>query len=204
MAFERSARPLARCLQCTKHDRISLPIRTFTSSRPSLQETTTESPKTERPPPPDASGDNFFDPEHVSKPSQERRLIAETGKQPVTSRRRRYMLKQSQNIPFEQLPFQCFQEARKVLQEDRAEKLEQIRVQRERIERLQAQNVAPQDEGKKAHRLDSMRRSLDKLKVLADINDPVVKRTFEDKQGMSRLGELADTIGQQTNRLLHR
>jgi large subunit ribosomal protein L35 len=95
------------------------------------------------------------------------------------------MLKQTQNIPFEQLPFQCFQEARKILQEDRQEKIEEIKMQRERIEKLEAQQVAPQDEGNKAHRLRSMRERLEHTKILADINDPIVKKTFEDKQGMS-------------------
>lgn len=185
MAFEKGARPLARCLQCTKHERAVLPIRTFTTSRAALLETTNDPASTETAPPP-ARQPMSMNPELVSRPSQERRVVAETGKQPVASRRRRYMLKQTQNIPFEQLPFQCFQEARKVLQEDRKEKLEQIRVQRERMERLQAQNVAPQDEGRKNHRLKSMRESLDHLKILADINDPMVKKTFEDKQGMSR------------------
>lgn len=185
MAFEKGARPLARCLQCTKNDRLSLPIRSFTTSRAALLEaTTTSEPSSTQAPPPSAGTLNA---ETVSKPAQERRLADETGKQPVASRRRRHMLKQTQNIPFEQLPFQCFQEARKILQEDRNEKLEEIRVQRERIERLSQQNVAPQDEGRRNHRLKSMRERLEHTKLLADINDPVVKRTFEDKQGMSRL-----------------
>jgi large subunit ribosomal protein L35 len=94
------------------------------------------------------------------------------------------MLKQTQNIPFEQLPFQCFQEARKVLQEDRKQKVEEIQMQRVRIQRLSEQKVAPQDEGPKEHRLRSMRERLEYTKILADINDPMVKRTFEDKQGM--------------------
>lgn len=184
MAFEKGARPLARCLQCTKHDRISLPIRSFTTSRPALLDTTTttsEPASTEAPPP--AAQPATLNPERVSKPAAERRLVEQTGKQPIASRRRRHMLNQTQNIPFEQLPFQCFQEARKILQEDRKEKLEEIRVQRERIERLKQQNVAPQDEGRREHRLKSMRERLEYTKILADINDPVVKRTFEDKQG---------------------
>jgi large subunit ribosomal protein L35 len=94
------------------------------------------------------------------------------------------MLKQTQNIPFEQLPFQCFQEARKILQEDRKEKIEEIQMQRERIEKLKQQTVAPQDEGRRNHRLASMRQRLEYSKILADINDPMVKKTFEDKQGM--------------------
>jgi large subunit ribosomal protein L35 len=181
MAFEKSARPLARCLQCTKNDRISLPVRSFTTSRPALLETTTtsEPASTEASPPPAS-----LNPELVSKPAQERRLTEETGQQPIASRRRRHMLKQTQNIPFEQLPFQCFQEARKILQEDRKEKIEEIQMQRERIEKLKQQTVAPQDEGRRNHRLASMRQRLEYSKILADINDPMVKKTFEDKQGM--------------------
>lgn len=69
------------------------------------------------------------------------------------------------------------------MQEDRQEKLEAIRVQRERIARLKEQNVALQDQAKKEHRLESMRRRLEELKILADINDPIVKRRFEDGFG---------------------
>jgi len=185
MAFEKSARPLARCLQCTKNDRISLPVRSFTTSRAALLETTTTEPASAQAPPPPTGTPAALNPELVSKPAQERRLVDQTGQQPVASRRRRHMLKQTQNIPFEQLPFQCFQEARKVLQEDRKEKLEEIRIQRERIEKLEAQQVAPQDEGHKNHRLRSMRERLEHTKILADSNDPIVKKTFEDKQGMS-------------------
>jgi large subunit ribosomal protein L35 len=186
MGFEKSARPLARCLQCTRNDSLSLPIRSFTTSRAALLETTTTEPAAaDQAPPPPASKPAALNPELVSKPSQERRLVSETGQQPVASRRRRHMLKQTQNIPFEQLPFQCFQEARKVLQEDRKEKLEEIKMQRERIERLEAEQVAPQNEGNKNHRLRSMRERLEHTKILADINDPIVKKTFEDKQGMS-------------------
>lgn len=95
------------------------------------------------------------------------------------------MLKQTQNIPFEQLPFQCFQEARKILQEDRKQKLQEIQTQRERIQKLAEQTVAPQEEGRREQRLRSMRERLEYSKILADINDPMVKKTFEDKQGMS-------------------
>ena len=185
MGFEKSARPLARCLQCTKNDRLSLPIRSFTTSRAALLETTTTEPAAAQAPPPPASTPAALNPELVSKPAQERRLISETGQQPVASRRRRHMLKQTQNIPFEQLPFQCFQEARKVLQQDRMEKVEEIKMQRERIEKLEAEEVAPQNESQKNHRLRSMRERLEHTKILADINDPIVKKTFEDKQGMS-------------------
>lgn len=185
MAFEKSARPLARCIQCTKHDRISLPVRSFTTSRPALLETTTTTtsePASADVPPPSTP---TLNPELVSKPAQERRLIEETGQQPFASRRRRHMLKQTQNIPFEQLPFQCFQEARKVLQEDRKQKLQEIQMQRERIQKLSEKTVAPEEEARKEHQIKTMRQRLEYSKILADINDPMVKKTFEDKQGMS-------------------
>jgi large subunit ribosomal protein L35 len=72
-----------------------------------------------------------------------------------------------------------------VLQEDRKEKLEIIQAQRDAIAHLKQKAVAPQDEGKKEHRLASMRHKLDELKILADINDPLVKRRFEDGFGMT-------------------
>ena len=65
----------------------------------------------------------------------------------------------------------------------RNEKLEEIRVQKERIEKLKAAAVAPQDEDKKERRLASMRRTLEENIILADINDPLVKKRFEDGQG---------------------
>lgn len=108
----------------------------------------------------------------------------QSGATPVGSRRRRAALKISQNIPFEQLPYQCFQEARKILQVDRQTKLRQIEVQRARIERLAAQPVsAPGATTMKETRLASMRRHLEQLKILADINDPLVKKRYEDGDG---------------------
>lgn len=97
---------------------------------------------------------------------------------------------QSQGIPFDQLPFQCFQEARKVLIEDRREKLKQIETMRVRIARLQETNgneLHKGGESYKQKRLASMRKELEHLKILADINDPNVKRRFEDKKGQSTL-----------------
>jgi large subunit ribosomal protein L35 len=93
-------------------------------------------------------------------------------------------LAQSQGIPFDQLPFQCFQEARKVLIEDRQEKLKKIEAMRSRMARVQETDAATErDEQYKQKRLDSMRRELEHLKILADINDPNVKRRFEDGKG---------------------
>lgn len=90
----------------------------------------------------------------------------------------------SPNIPFVELPYQCFQEARKVLQEDRNEKLEQIRMMRERIAKLSDKVVVDEaEQAKKEHSLRSMRHHLEDLKISADMNDPIVKKKFEDGQG---------------------
>lgn len=103
------------------------------------------------------------------------------------SRRRRMIIEQlgDSAIPFHKLPYQCFQEARKVLREDREEKLKQIEITRSRIAKLKAQDCAPQDEARKEHRIRSMQTSLEQLKIHADINDPLVKKRFQDGQGMT-------------------
>ena len=56
-------------------------------------------------------------------------------------------------------------------------------MQRERIEKLKAKNVAPQDEAHREKQLRSMRTRLEEQKIFADINDPVVKKKFEDGDG---------------------
>lgn len=110
-----------------------------------------------------------------------------TGVHPIGSRRRRAAIQSSDNIPFEQLPYQCFQEALKVLKADRAEKIEQIKTERLRISNLVAQDASKIKGGQatKDRRLDSMRRYLEKLKIEADINDPLIKKRFEDGEGMN-------------------
>lgn len=88
-------------------------------------------------------------------------------------------------MPFEQLPYQCFQEARKILQEDRQEKIQAIAKELTKIKRLEATpaDQVPGGERKKNLRLASLRKYLEELKILADINDPMVKRKFEDGLG---------------------
>ncbi|KAF1835596.1 PEBP-like protein [Decorospora gaudefroyi] len=130
-----------------------------------------------------------LDPQMVENKKQERRLLRREHVQPVGSRRRRAALRRSAlqkavEVPFEQLPYQCFQEARKFLLEDRQEKIKEIETQQLRIKNLMEQD--PQLSGglaAKETRLRSMRKHLNKLIILADINDPVVKRKFEDGQG---------------------
>jgi large subunit ribosomal protein L35 len=106
---------------------------------------------------------------------------------PIGSRRRRAVIKTlgENSIPFTQLPYQCFQEARKVLAEDREEKIKTIELFRSRIARLiEADPVVYGGEENKQRKLDSMRRMLEQYKILADINDPLVKKKFEDGHGM--------------------
>lgn len=93
-----------------------------------------------------------------------------------------------QSIPFAQLPFQCFQEARKVLHADRQEKIVQIVREAAKIKALEARDPETVTGGDrmKQMRLESMREYLNMLKVQADINDPEVKRRFEDGLGMYR------------------
>lgn len=109
-----------------------------------------------------------------------------SGVLPIGSRRRRAAVKSSDNIPFEQLPYQCFQEALKVLKGDREEKMKEIQTERLRISNLEAQDGAKLKGGEKEkqRRLQDMRNHLEWLKIQADINDPLIKKRFEDGEGM--------------------
>lgn len=127
-----------------------------------------------------------WNPEIVTSKKGEKALF-EHGVLPVGSRRRRAAISSSLNIPFEDLPYQTFQEARKILQADREDKIKQINIERQRIERLEAKDAAlVGGEQQKQNRLDSMRRHLEHLKILADINDPMIKKRFEDGEGEFR------------------
>ncbi|KAH0547535.1 hypothetical protein FGG08_000260 [Glutinoglossum americanum] len=124
-----------------------------------------------------------LDPAIVSTPKEEK-ILMRMGVKPIGSRRRRAALQTAANIPFEQLPYQCFQEARKILLADREEKLEEIEVERSRIARLKEQDAAVSGgEQQKQTRLRSMMNYLEELKILADINDPVIKKRYEDGEG---------------------
>ena len=123
------------------------------------------------------------DPNLVTTRKEEQQLLS-TGVSPIGSRRRRAALQSTSNIPFEQLPYQCFQEARKILQTDREEKLQQIEKERRRIAKAEALDPAKcgGDAGKKG-KLIAMHKYLEELKVLADVNDPLIKKRFEDGLG---------------------
>lgn len=134
------------------------------------------------------------DPELVSSHRLERRLMR-ANNPPIGSRRRRMALQHTPGIPFEQLPYQCFQEARKILIADRKEKLQQIETERARILRLRESDPATSGgEARKQQRLKDLMDKLERLKILADINDPLVKRRFED--GLGQLGTMVPRIDQ--------
>ncbi|KIW86344.1 hypothetical protein Z517_01740 [Fonsecaea pedrosoi CBS 271.37] len=149
-------------------------LRTFASTSSTCQEVQAQKPSYYHNP----------DPATVHAPRLERKLLR-AGQFPVGSRRRRAALAQSPGIPFDELPYQCFQEARKILIADRAEKLAKIETERARIARLRDVDPStfPGGEVYKQRRLNSMLAELEKLKILADINDPNVKRRFEDGKG---------------------
>ncbi|RAH46405.1 mitochondrial 54S ribosomal protein mL38 [Aspergillus brunneoviolaceus CBS 621.78] len=176
---ERASKPLLQCLQ-----------KTYTKGLPGLQLQSTrafqstalarEEAQTE------TRSQPFYkapDPATVSNPRLERKLLRQ-GVAPIGSRRRRVALQDSLNIPFEQLPYQCFQEARKILVADREEKLREITSMREKISRLEGLSTEQAGgEQVKKSKLRAMELHLEHLKIQADINDPLVKKKFEDGLG---------------------
>ena len=177
------ARPVCRCLRNSSRSQ-SRPLhiqRTFTSTRFRKDEATLSSTTTpSEPSPPPTS----LDPNIVSTHREERLLLYQNHIHPIGSRRRRAAIQSSDNIPFEQMPYQCFQEARKVLAEDREEKLAQIAQMRKRIGHWQGIPAEQQGgEGAMKGNLFGMQKYLEELKILADVNDPVIKKRFEDGLG---------------------
>jgi large subunit ribosomal protein L35 len=172
-ASQKAMRPLARCLRNVKP---AGAFRTIASSARLNAEAVLE-PTPEKP---------ILDPETVTSIKGEKALM-KSGVLPIGSRRRRAAIKSSDNIPFEQLPYLCFQEARKVLQEDREEKLQLIATERSRISNIVARDASTFKGGEleKNRKLLSMRRHLEWLKIQADINDPLIKKRFEDGKGMN-------------------
>ncbi|KAI1776324.1 PEBP-like protein [Hypoxylon cercidicola] len=201
---QRAARPLLQSLrqECLLRRTSHLP-RSFSTSAPRRDEGSTT---TTTPPPMSSTKsidqleaaanakeaeakkfrmkERLLDPETTTAHWAERKLVR-MGTPPVGSRRRRAALRTSENVPFEQLPYQCFQEARRVLQEDRQEKVQAIAKELAKIKRLEETpaDQVPGGERKKNLRLASLRKYMNELKILADVNDPVVKRKFEDGLG---------------------
>ncbi|CAJ2507753.1 Uu.00g089390.m01.CDS01 [Anthostomella pinea] len=199
----RVARPLAQSLRQERLLQSSTThfARSFSRSASRQDEvTTTTPPPSSTTPPPISSTtsidqleaaatkprmqERLLDPDTTTAHWAERKLIR-MGTPPVGSRRRRAAIRSSENVPFEQLPYQAFQEARKVLQEDREQKVRAIATELAKIKRLEdtPADQVPGGERKKNLRLASLRKHVQELKILADINDPVVKRKFEDGFG---------------------
>lgn len=177
-AARNATRPLGLCsrqhTRCSDHRRG--PSRLFSLASRRNEEAQVQSPQA-------PSSTQSLDPNLVYTKREERKLIR-SGTLPIGSRRRRAALHGTANIPFEQLPYQAFQEARKILAADRAEKVAAIETQRARIVRLRDQD--PSISGgiaQKETRLRSMGTRLEQLKILADVNDPLVKKRFEDGMG---------------------
>jgi len=176
---QKALRPLTRCLSKAQPScQSARAIRTFTTTTRSNDEAATET----------VSFKPALDPLTVTSSREERKLMR-SGVYPIGSRRRRAALRTSDNIPFEQLPYQCFQEALKVLKADREEKLKLIQAERLRISNLAAKDPSEIKGGeqRKQTKLDSMRRHLEYLKIQADINDPLIKKRFEDGEGMQSI-----------------
>lgn len=202
--FHQVARPMARCLRHGFASQVvttpsirptSLRLFSNTASQRDVEPTTSSSPT-------DAAAADvmastglatvkpkklknpLLDPNTTTLPWAEKKL-AKLGRPPIGSRRRRAAVRQTPAIPFERMPYHCFQEARKVLKEDRDEKLELIKIAYQRVKNVEAMPATTYRGGQlfKKRRLVSLRKTLEELKIAADINDPIVKRKFEDGLG---------------------
>jgi large subunit ribosomal protein L35 len=174
----------------------SLAIRQFSSTPSRKDETTTTTTTTSTPAEPGADAQKLAAdaallgqtkpppyPSMIKQGTEDQ--LAQLLSPQLGSRRRRAALATTGNVPFEQLPYQCFQEARKILAQDREEKVAKIVAETAKIKRLEATDASTFRGGEayKQKRLESLRQYVEKLKILADINDPMVKRRFEDGKG---------------------
>jgi large subunit ribosomal protein L35 len=68
---------------------------------------------------------------------------------------------------------------------DRQEKIAKIEQERGRLQRTRDTPAEQINGGEmaKERRITSIENYIEKLKILADINDPEIKRRFEDNQG---------------------
>jgi len=125
-----------------------------------------------------------IDPNTVFTPKEEKELASQ-GKSPIGSRRRRAALATSPGIPFDQLPYQCFQEALKIISEQRAETVKKLEYEVEKIERMQK---LVDEEGlhttQRQAKIRDMTKHVNDLLIQADEHDPRIKMTFEDGLGM--------------------
>ncbi|KAK3326533.1 phosphatidylethanolamine-binding protein [Apodospora peruviana] len=186
-------RPIVRSLRQGSHQPQSITaIRHFSSTTPRKDEnsTTVQQPGTA-----DASSNPVLDAALLGGQKAEAtedgsstqwdQFTAAALRPELGSRRRRAALVTTGDVPFEQMPYQCFQEARKILAQDREEKIAKIVAEVEKIKRIEAQDASTFRGGEayKQKRIESIRKEIEELKILADINDPLVKRRFEDGMG---------------------
>ncbi|KAJ2902191.1 phosphatidylethanolamine-binding protein [Zalerion maritima] len=122
-----------------------------------------------------------LDPQTTTLWWAERRLM-QKGVYPVGSRRRRVAIRTSPNLPFEHMPYQCFQEALNILRDDRAEKVAKLQRIEKKLEALIARDSAEMQKNK-ARRIRETKQYMDELVIEVDINDPLVKRNSEDGLG---------------------
>ena len=115
------------------------------------------------------------------------KALEKAGTPPVGSRRRRAALRTSLGLPFLEMPYQCFQEALQVIAQDREAKVAKIKATSTKIQKLEASDGSQFKNGvaMKELKLKDLRNYLEELKILADINSPVVKKKFEDGLGTS-------------------
>lgn len=140
-----------------------------------------ESPADRKPP----TSDDPLDHDPITVLPEFEGQVLQAGKTPVGSRRKRAAVRTTGDIPFEQLPYQTFQEARKILAADREEKLAQIKKELDKISWLEQKDPKDVHGGQKMKdiKLAGLRRYVERLKILADANDPLVKKRFEDGLG---------------------
>ena len=85
------------------------------------------------------------------------------------------------------MDYHCFQEARKLLAADRADKIRQILEEQAKIREVEGHVgdalLYRGGDRYRERRLASLRRHVQRLKILADINDAEIKRKFEDGLG---------------------
>lgn len=166
------ARPLTR--QLTQ----PCAIRTFTGSSAARASETTQEP-------PSTTSTNAADLDPNTVPRELEQELMDQGTMPIGSRRRREAIRTTGSLPFEQLPYQAFQEARKILAADREAKVASLRATAAKMAALEARDAAEVRGGETMRqiRLKSLRKEAHRLTILADINDPLVKRRFEDGLG---------------------
>jgi large subunit ribosomal protein L35 len=119
-----------------------------------------------------------IDPNTVFTAKGEKEL-ASLGKTPIGSRRRRAALASSPGIPFEQLPYQCFQEALKIVAEERAETVKKLEHELEKIGRMQKLvDEGGPNTAKRQAKIRDMTKYVNDLTIQADIHDPRIKTSL--------------------------